>query len=59
MLGCAHLLVFPSLTIWVNNRGCLNGKNGKPSQKLTGFGPDAAHYAGAQVDWGGQQCGYG
>lgn len=46
-----HLLVFSSLTIWMNNRSH-NSKGGKSSQKLTGFGPDAAAKAPeSTVDW--------
>jgi uncharacterized membrane protein YfcA len=45
-----HLLVFSSLTIWMNNRG--SRKHGKSSQKLTGFGPDAAvNSRESTVDW--------
>ena len=51
-----HLLVFSSLTIWMNNRRshrkshCDKGDNG--DQTLTGFGPDAAAIASeSTVDW--------
>ena len=37
-----HLLVFSSLTIWMNNRRSQSQKGGNNSQTLTGFGPDAA-----------------
>ncbi|NWN91100.1 sulfite exporter TauE/SafE family protein [Marinobacter adhaerens] len=44
-----HLLVFSSLTIWMNNR---NSKGGTNRQKLTGFGPDvAANAPEGTVDW--------
>ncbi|WP_417546401.1 TSUP family transporter [Marinobacter sp.] len=47
-----HLLVFSSLTIWMNNRRSYNRKGGKSGQKLTGFGPDAAAKAPeGTVDW--------
>lgn len=47
-----HLLVFSSLTIWLNNRRNRTGKKGKGGQKLTGFGPDAAEDAPeGTVDW--------
>lgn len=46
-----HLLVFSSLTIWMNNRSH-NRKGGNSGQKLTGFGPDAAVKATeSTVDW--------
>ncbi|MEH6355536.1 MAG: sulfite exporter TauE/SafE family protein [Marinobacter sp.] len=37
-----HLLVFSSLTIWMNNRRSQSQKSDKRGQTLTGFGPDAA-----------------
>jgi len=37
-----HLLVFSSLTIWMNNRRSQSQKGDKRGQTLTGFGPDAA-----------------
>jgi hypothetical protein len=44
-----HLLVFSSLTIWMNNRRSQSDKSG---QTLTGFGPDAAVTAPeSTVDW--------
>ncbi|RBW48624.1 sulfite exporter TauE/SafE family protein [Marinobacter sp. F3R11] len=47
-----HLLVFSSLTIWMNNRSSRNKKAGKSREKLTGFGPDAAANAPeGTVDW--------
>ncbi|MDS1311464.1 sulfite exporter TauE/SafE family protein [Marinobacter xiaoshiensis] len=47
-----HLLFFSSLTIWMNNRKSRTGKTGDGSQKLTGFGPDAAAKAPeGTVDW--------
>ncbi|SOB78090.1 hypothetical protein SAMN04488490_3939 [Marinobacter sp. LV10R510-11A] len=47
-----HLLVFSSLTIWMNNRRSHNSKGSKSGQKLTGFGPDAATNAPeSTVDW--------
>ncbi len=47
-----HLLVFSSLTIWMNNRRSPDKKDGKNSQKLTGFGPDVAAKAPeGTVDW--------
>lgn len=47
-----HLLVFSSLTIWMNNRRSPDKKEGKSSQKLTGFGPDVAVNAPeGTVDW--------
>ena len=47
-----HLLVFSSLTIWMNNRHSRSSKNGNSGQKLTGFGPDAAPEAAqSTVDW--------
>lgn len=51
-----HLLVFSSLTIWMNNRRSHRkshrDKADKSSQKLTGFGPDAAATAPeSTVDW--------
>jgi hypothetical protein len=47
-----HLLVFSSLTIWMNNRRSPDKQDGKSSQKLTGFGPDVAAKAPeGTVDW--------
>ncbi|HEV8076773.1 MAG TPA: sulfite exporter TauE/SafE family protein, partial [Marinobacter sp.] len=51
-----HLLVFSSLTIWMNNRRSHSkshrDKADNSGQKLTGFGPDAAATAPAStVDW--------
>ncbi|WP_309043604.1 sulfite exporter TauE/SafE family protein [Marinobacter sediminicola] len=47
-----HLLLFSSLTIWMNNRKSRTRKAGDGSQKLTGFGPDAAAKAlEGTVDW--------
>jgi hypothetical protein len=51
-----HLLVFSSLTIWMNNRRSQSQKGGNNSQTLTGFGPDAAATAPeskveSTVDW--------
>ncbi|PFG09676.1 sulfite exporter TauE/SafE family protein [Marinobacter sp. LV10MA510-1] len=59
-----HLLVFSSLTIWMNNRRSLrqtqsqsnSEKGDKSGQTLTGFGPDAAVIAlentvESTVDW--------
>src|SRR5690554_437315 len=48
-----HLLVFSSLTIWMNNRGNRKSKETDGSgQKLTGFGPDAfAKVQEGTVDW--------
>jgi hypothetical protein len=51
-LIAVHLLVFSSLTIWMNNRRSQSQKGGKNSQTLTGFGPDAAATASeGTVDW--------
>jgi len=51
-----HLLVFSSLTIWMNNRRSQSYKGDKSGQTLTGFGPDAAVTARestveSTVDW--------
>lgn len=47
-----HLLVFSSLTIWMNNRRSRNSQGGENGEKLTGFGPDAAaNRPEGTVDW--------
>jgi uncharacterized membrane protein YfcA len=51
-----HLLVFSSLTIWMNNRRSQSYKGDKSGQTLTGLGPDAAVTARestveSTVDW--------
>jgi len=47
-----HLLVFSSLTIWMNNRSSPDKKARKNRQKLTGFGPEVAVNAPeGTVDW--------
>ncbi|MBU2873584.1 TSUP family transporter [Marinobacter salexigens] len=47
-----HLLVFSSLTIWMNNRGNRKSRDGAGGEKLTGFGPDAsAKMQEGTVDW--------
>lgn len=47
-----HLLLFSSLTIWMNNHSTRSQTTNGNSQKLTGFGPDAVvKTSQGTVDW--------